>query len=93
MFGKAGCYGDYSDLETLTNIRYALSSKLDVQISNAEAHNFWRWRSEKYDAGFLVCEGPEAIVEWFETYIIEWWNGDDVDDEFVAPYEMKKENK
>jgi|ERR1700722_6072287 len=91
MFGKAGCHGEYSDYQTLTNVRNAIGKNFNVQLSNTEAHEFWRWRSDKYDANFLVCEDPKTIAEWFEIYIMEWWGGDDQYDDYPAPYEITNE--
>lgn len=82
------CAGDYSDLETLNNIRHAVKNKFGVSLSNAEAHVFWCWRSDQYDACFLTCEKDDQIVEWFGKFFNDWHDGDN-DEDFIPPYTIK----
>ena len=91
MFCKMQCAGDYSDLETLNKIRNAIKDKFGVELSNAEAHVFWSWRSEQHEASFLTYGGNNEAIEWFGKFFNDWYDGDN-DEDFVSPYEIK-ENK
>lgn len=33
--------------------------------------NFWKWRSDQYDASFLRIGSDKEIKEWFERFIEE----------------------
>ena len=68
MFVKSGHSGDYSCRETLLQIRDVLKTRFNVDVSNVEAHVFWKWRSELYDASFLTFENPDDVIKWFMAY-------------------------
>jgi hypothetical protein len=41
-----------------------------VELSNAEAHDFWRWRSDQYDASFLSMCNEDDIKEYFRRWLM-----------------------
>ena len=61
-FCKFGNIGDYSSLDTLVSIRRVIKNNLNVELSNAEAHEFWRWHSDRLDASFLNTEPDKFII-------------------------------
>lgn len=88
MMIKSGNCGEYSSLEILTLIRKIIKEKLNIEISNTEAHVFWRWRSALYDASFLTLNSgsEKEVIEFFELYCKETL-GYDFDYEEANPYD------
>jgi hypothetical protein len=86
FFCLAGHAGEFTDKETIELIQAALK-EIDISISMTEAHTFWCWRSEQYDATFLSPDIPKNIRNWFIKYVEAWLNnnGDD-DNEPYDPY-------
>ena len=87
FFCKLGNAGDYSNLQILKFIRASIENHFGVSISNAEAHEFWRWRSDLYDASFLTVNKSEEVIEYFEKYCIECLDLEE-DEEPWVPYEI-----
>jgi len=56
-------------------IQETLRKKYGIYLSINECRRFWEWRSEKWDAGFLVIpEGLRSendIIEWFSCWMDE----------------------
>lgn len=62
-----GLYCCYDDIDL---IQKTLFDKFQIVISFAEVIDFWRWRSEQYDASWLAVMSEEEILEWFNKFII-----------------------
>ena len=89
FFIRMGNCGDYTNKETLQLIQDTLKT-IDIYISKAEAHDFWCWRSEQYDAGFLNCCERE-VIEWFGNFINDISPVEDEEDDDGTRYTPYKE--
>ena len=89
-FSALGNNGDYSSLSVLKQEKKYVRGEIGVDLSNAEAHDFWRYRSQQYDASFLSgCRAGE-VKEYFYDWLAKLaedrgFTSDDLDD--VQPYD------
>lgn len=68
---RFGHCGEYTNEEVINRIRSVLKCQLNIDISFVEAHNFWTWSSEQYDASFLSVHDDGEIIELFNNFIEE----------------------
>jgi hypothetical protein len=59
----------YHDLEDVHRIQDVLKRELGVTISESEAIDFWKWRSEEWDSSFLSRADDSEILEFFQKFI------------------------
>jgi hypothetical protein len=62
-------WGNWGEDEDIPRLRKVIHDKLHVNVSAAEAFVFWRWRSDQYDASWLIIGSDDEIVEWFLKYV------------------------
>lgn len=68
FINKMGWMGYDYNPDDVKLIRKVLSQE-GIEISAAEAIEFWRWRSDKYDASWLTVRPQEDIVRWFDEFL------------------------
>jgi hypothetical protein len=56
--------------EDCSRICQIIFDKYKITISQSQADEFWRWRSEELDASFLILEPPSEICKWFEKFVM-----------------------
>jgi hypothetical protein len=59
----------YYDLEDVHRIQEVLKEEHGIFISESEAIDFWKWRSEEWDSSFLSSGNDSEILEWFQKFI------------------------
>lgn len=77
-----GCTTEFED--DAKRIKETIKNRLNIDISLGDASKFWEWRSEQYDAGWLVISSNEEIIAWFVAYVNRWVNDDE---EYLAEFE------
>lgn len=65
---RAG-WGNWGEQEDLPRLQKVLHDRLHVDVSAAEAYQFWSWRSDQYDASWLAIGSDDEIVEWFLKFV------------------------
>jgi hypothetical protein len=63
--------------EEIDQIRDVINNRLNIELSISEAVDFWRWRSEQYDASWLGnVGGDNEIIKWFLDKIDNYYSTD-----------------
>jgi len=65
---KAGFIGLDYDKNDAKLIKKILSQE-GIDISIAECIEFWRWRSDRYDANWLIVRSDKDVVQWFDEFL------------------------
>lgn len=66
---RNGTSGSYYDQEIILLIQEVLQRTFGVFISESEAIDFWKWRSEEWDSSFLSRANDSEILEYFQKFI------------------------
>lgn len=59
--------------EDIVQIQTTVYSVFKVLLSASEAIYFWHWRSDQYDASWLMVSSDKDISEWFLKFIRDWY--------------------
>ena len=71
-----GCPLDFP--EDCAKIQLVLKIQRHINISASEAAKFWEYRSNLWDASWLVLDNDETIMKYWDQFINEWYK--DYDD-------------
>jgi len=73
---RSGGYEALEFADDIATIRRVLKED-GCAVSVSEAAAFWSWRSQQYDATWLVLHDDDEIREWFDKFIEHHANDDD----------------
>jgi hypothetical protein len=66
---RNGTSGYYWSKDGMKRIREVLHENYGIFISESEAIDFWKWRSQEWDSSFLSVGGDDEILDFFRRFV------------------------
>jgi len=66
---------NYSD--DIERIQKILSERRNIQLSVVEVVLFWNWRSDEFDASWLVVHNEDEVLQWYDKFMENFVQYDD----------------